>query len=163
MANKILQLLFRIVVSASVGAFIGYIVGNIVKKKMKKKQTATLDYESWFRSPKLKKDGTGFETDPFYTEIFKLREMLIEAGIPHRFQELFDGWQVGYPRLPIGDDVCICSAVEHFGSYGSAQNLIEIMGLLTDEELEDSPVLGHLTADEVFERIKAHWDKTKEE
>ena len=46
------------------------------------------------------------------------------------------------------------SAIEGFGSYGYADDLIEIMGLLTPEESENDSVKGWLTAEEVFKRIK---------
>jgi len=85
-------------------------------------------------------------TDPKYTEIIKLHDLLIEANIPHEFENFMNGYQV---RL--NDDV---DAVQHFGSYGEEQNLIEIMGGVTQEEHEHDSVLGYLTADEVFARFK---------
>ena len=84
-----------------------------------------------------------------YTEILKLNEMLTEAEIPHSIDRLFDGYQIVYfyKGEPIAD------AIEHFASYGSAENLLEIMGCMTSEEEEHDDVLGYLTADEVFKRF----------
>lgn len=101
--------------------------------------------------------GTFF-TDPQYKEILKLDTMLTEAGIPHERIRIFDGWQVCYPSKGL----CIMDAIEHFGSYGRESDKIEIMGLLTPKEKENDSVLGYLTAEEVFERIRKHhngeWD-----
>lgn len=35
----------------------------------------------------------------------------------------------------------------------------EILGLLTEDETEDDWVAGYLTAQDVFERIKKHYDE----
>ena len=84
-----------------------------------------------------------------YTEILKLNEMLTKAKIPHRFDRLFDGYQVIY--FYKGER--IADAIEHSGGSGAAENLLEIMGCLTSEEEEQGYVLGYLTAEEVFERF----------
>lgn len=52
-----------------------------------------------------------------------------------------------------------CSAIEHNGSYGRKSDKIEIIGLLTDEESEYDSVVGGLSAQEVFERIKNHYER----
>ena len=95
-----------------------------------------------------------------YTEILKLDKMLDEAEIPHTLNRSMDGWQVCYPS--VGED-CVADAIETFGSYGNEENLLEIMGLLTPEELEHDSVLGYLTAENVFERMRAHYEDTKTE
>lgn len=90
-----------------------------------------------------------------YKEIFKLRDMLDNAGIPYMFENGFmNGGALAYPNR----ENMVCSAIEHDGSYGRHEDKIEIMGLLTDEESEYDGVLGHLSADEVFIRIKNHWE-----
>ncbi len=90
-----------------------------------------------------------------YKEIFKLRNMLDNAEIPYVCELGFiNGVAIAYPdRKNV-----VCSAIEHDGSYGRHEDKIEIMGLLTDEESEYDSVLGHLSADEVFDRIKKHWE-----
>lgn len=93
---------------------------------------------------------------PIYREILKLECMLSEANIPHTLGRIYDGWQVCYPT----NDPCtrVMDAIEHFGSYGKDIDKIEIMGLLTPYEEEHDYVLGYLTAEEVFKRIKKHYD-----
>lgn len=114
-------------------------------------------------------------------EIHRLHEMLTEAGIEHKFEDRTPpGWErlanAGkMPRVNWGYQVCIyypdgkrmISAIEGYGSYGYGGfdhglhgtdekdgDLIEIMGLLTPEEQENDSVVGYLTAEEVFRRIK---------
>ena len=53
----------------------------------------------------------------------------------------------------------VCSVIEHCGSYGREEDKLEIMGLLTEEELEVDEVKGYLTAEEVFGRIIDDWEK----
>lgn len=90
-----------------------------------------------------------------YKEIFKLRDMLDNAGIPYMFENGFmNGGALAYPNR----ESMVCSVIEHDGSYGRHEDKIEIMGLLTDEESEYDSVIGHLSADEVFRRIKNHWE-----
>ena len=96
-------------------------------------------------------------TNPSYQEILKLDRMLTKENIPHTLKTIFDGWQVCYP-VDVSSSVCVMDAVEHYGSFGKDEDKLEIMGLLTPEEEEHDTILGYLTADEVFERIKKHHD-----
>lgn len=90
-----------------------------------------------------------------YKEIFKLRDMLDKAGIPYLCENGFmNGVAIAYPNR----DNRVCSAIEHDGSYGREADKIEIMGLLTDEEGEYDSVVGWLTAEDVFNRIKTHYE-----
>lgn len=105
-----------------------------------------------------------------YTEILKLKRMLEEANIPFTFTD--DFWNVKrleerrkadpyfdelfqnkYPayQIRLGD---LADAIQHDGSYGNRQDLLEIMGGLTAEEQLSDGVLGWLTAEEVFKRFK---------
>ena len=52
----------------------------------------------------------------------------------------------------------VISVVEGIGSYGREADKLEIMGLLTPEEAERDSVAGWLTADDVFRRIKEHYE-----
>lgn len=95
-------------------------------------------------------------------EITKLHEMLEADKIPHSFKHVFEefpdwGMQLCYPVFDL--ETRVLSVIQHIGSYGHEEGLLEIMGLLTDEELEHSDVAGWLTAEEVYERIKQHWSK----
>lgn len=111
-------------------------------------------------------------------EIHKLHEMLTEAGIEHEFRERAEsdvkhiyekhGIDMGYQVIvyyPDGERMI--SAIEGWGTYGYGGwdhgtmgttekdgDLIEIMGLLTPEEQEYDSVVGYLTAEEVFRRIR---------
>ena len=55
------------------------------------------------------------------------------------------------------------SVIEHEFSYGNEKDLLEISGLMTEKEEKETQdtVLGYLTAENVFERIKKHY-KDKE-
>lgn len=96
-----------------------------------------------------------------YTEIFKLKELLETANIPFEFIEHkndMNGFQICYPD---SGEKRVCSVIEHEFSYGNRQYLLEIQGLMTEKEIEESHiiVLGYLTAENVFERIKEHYQK----
>lgn len=95
-----------------------------------------------------------------YTEILKLDKMLNEAKIPHTLDRWMDGWQVCYP-VEDYENGRVMDAIEHCGSYGHEKDLLEIMGLLTPEEEKDDSVKGWLTAEDVFERIKKHYEQGK--
>jgi len=95
-----------------------------------------------------------------YNEIFKLKKMLEKAEIPFVFKEhkdIRDGYQILYPA---GGEKRQCSVIEHSCSYGNKQDLLEIMGLLTDEESQYDCVKGFLSAENVFERIKKDYEKS---
>lgn len=111
-----------------------------------------------FSLPKFDSEGR-YITNPKYTEIIRLHEMLDKAGIPHTFEKFMDGWQVCYPQ---GED-CVMDAIQHCGSYGRELNLLEIMGLLTTEEAEHDSVVGWLNAEDVFERIRKHYSEVGNE
>lgn len=102
-------------------------------------------------------DEEHYEVNPAYKEIIKLHNMLAEQAIPHVIRRNFDGWHVCYP---VFGDGRVISVIEHQGSYGRHNDLLEIMGLLTPEEETYDSVAGHLTADDVFERIKKHWEES---
>jgi hypothetical protein len=97
-----------------------------------------------------------YRLDENYTEILKLDKMLTDANIPHTLDRFLDGWQVIYPS----EEKRIADAVQHYGNYGSSKNLLEIMGLLTDEEQKCDSVKGWLTADDVFARMSEHYHRT---
>ena len=105
--------------------------------------------------------GIDYSTNSDYQEILKLDRMLTDASIPHTLDRLFDGWRVCYPTRE--EPELVMDAIEHYGSYGKDEDKLEIMGLLTPDEEEHDSVLGYLTAEDVFERIRKHhngeWDK----
>ena len=93
----------------------------------------------------------------FEKEINKLANLLDEAKIPYDMDELFGGWQISYPNNKdrISDVIC------HAFSYGHEEGLLEMMGLVDEDEVGDS-VEGFLTAEEVFERWQNHYCLAKE-
>lgn len=98
-------------------------------------------------------------------ELDKLESMLKEADIPYKRR----GTQIAYYGKELPDDNpnrglgvgSICSVIAH--GYGSEEGLLEIQGLMTPEEIEKEKgyVLGYLTAENVFERIKNHYGGEK--
>ena len=86
------------------------------------------------------------------TEMEKLIKLLEEEKIPFETTICWGGTQVCYPS----SNGRICDAVCHSFSYEHELGLLEIMGLVDEEEVGDS-VEGYLTAEDVFERIKNHF------
>lgn len=93
-----------------------------------------------------------------YQEIRKLMRMLSDYGIPYSVYDMNDGINIQYP----GDDTFVCSVIEHAFSYGGQLDLLEIMGLLTEEERKHDSVKGWMTAKEVFKRIYNHYKEQKQ-
>lgn len=88
-------------------------------------------------------------------EMDKLIEMLEAAGIPFETRECWGGsTQVGYPNFEDGQQVC--DVICHYGSYGGNEGLLEIMGLVPSYICDGAQ--GWLTAEDVFSRIKAHYE-----
>lgn len=112
-----------------------------------------------------------------YTEIFKLKVMLDEENIPYEFldrshinyekhelEKPFYQIVVYYPNQEeFEEPLRLISVIQGWGSYGESQDLLEIQGLLTGKERKYDSVAGHLTAKEVFKRIKKYYNKLKEE
>ena len=112
-----------------------------------------------------------------YKEIFKLKEMLEKENIPFDWTEgwgyskekleeiktiapdLWEHYQLCYPSFDV--DTRVVSVIQGFGTYGAEDDLLEIMGLLEPEE-GDGCVAGFLTAEEVFNRIKKHFNNRKD-
>lgn len=100
------------------------------------------------------------ETSKTYKEIFKLKKMLEDAKIPFDFFEMdpqarliipeWEHWHINYPSKKN----CIISIIEGVGTYGEEDDKLEIMGGLTEEEAKHDAVVGWLTAENVFNRIK---------
>lgn len=101
-------------------------------------------------------------------ELMKLDKLLKAADIP--FENF--GRQICYygpegrpkPKENVYTGVgwgAVCSVIAY--GYGSSEGLLEISGLMTEEEMDEvnDTVLGNLTADNVFARIKAHYESCK--
>ena len=89
-------------------------------------------------------------------EPLRLASMLQTAEIPFEMRPVHDGYQVCYPSVAN----CISDAVCHDFSYGHEKCLLEIMGLVDEEEVGDT-VEGWLTAEQVFERWAKHWTENQ--
>lgn len=99
--------------------------------------------------------------NPFYAkEPLRLASMCLAHNIPFDIAEMCHGLLICYPCQ--GAD-CISDAICHEGSYGRHDGLLEMMGLLTEEESECDSVVGWLTAEQVFERWHKHWLETHAE
>lgn len=97
------------------------------------------------------------EVNGAYQEIFKLHELLNENNIPHSIEQAEDGWRIRYPTY----GQCICRVIEYTGSQGASIDRLEIMGLLNKEERKFDRVVGHLTAENVFQRIRKDYERRK--
>ena len=119
-----------------------------------------------------------------YKEIHKLKKMLEDANIPFDWIEgwgygaeerkllsviapdLIDRYQICYPEGSFyKDEKRWISVIEGFGTYGSEQDRLEIMGGFTPWERythnDGDCVIGGLTAKNVFNRIKNKWEEDK--
>lgn len=85
-------------------------------------------------------------------EPLRLASMCLANNIPFEIAELYEGFIIAYPSFEnrVSDAIC------HNGSYGRKEGLLEIMGLVNEEEVGDE-VEGYLTAEQVFERWQKHW------
>ena len=94
-----------------------------------------------------------------YNEILRLKGMLEKAKIPFEFSKVFGGYHIEYPASAGR----VCSVIEHDYSYGREKDLLEIQGLMTKKEYKETldNVIGYLTAEDVFQRIKKHWKSIK--
>ena len=101
-----------------------------------------------------------------FNEIVKLHEMLEEEKIPHMFKPWMGGYMIKYfghnevpeTEMPNILPGVICSIIEHNGSYGHEEDLLEIQGLRKEGDREFSGVSGYLSAEDVFNRIKEHYN-----
>jgi hypothetical protein len=87
-------------------------------------------------------------------EMIKLMIALRVLEIPHEITKDCTGKteMIWYPskKEKVMDVIC------YQFSYGGKEGLLEIMGLLTEEEQKHDDVVGHLTAENVLSRIIKH-------
>lgn len=98
-----------------------------------------------------------------YKEIFKLKVMLDEENIAYEFYDNSqdNAYSNGKPyihyQIIVKEQYSnnnLISVIEGIGTYGEKQDLLEIMGCLTEQERKEDCVKGSLTAEEVLKRIK---------
>ena len=87
-------------------------------------------------------------------EMTKLIKILKKSNIPFEVTSCEGAPQVWYPNRKH----VVCDAVCHKFSFGGKDGLLEIMGLVDEEEVGDE-VEGYLTAEEVANRIFEHHHK----
>ena len=96
-----------------------------------------------------------------FKEILKLEEMLREKKIPHYLVPLRDGYQIIFPSLKMR----LSDVIECTGSYGAERDTLEMMGLLSKEEMEQAGdcAIGGFTAEEVCARWEEKWKEISKE
>ena len=97
----------------------------------------------------------------------KLAKMLDDANIPYEMHRTLlgspqicyygkDGKHEQTKGVYYGSGYgTVCDVI--YG-YGREQGLLEISGLLTEEEKVHNTVLGGLSAENIFQRIKSDWE-----
>lgn len=102
----------------------------------------------WFDVTELDDDfeSLNYRIKPEYNEIFKLKSMLEENHIPFEWVEYncSTRYQICYPEKSKN---IVCSVTERHG-------------FLSSEEDDCDTILVNLTADDVFNRIRKHYEKT---
>ena len=92
------------------------------------------------------------------SELEKLEKYLKEHNYNYKWNSVCLGHE-GYPyqdQIIVYDDhnTRLWDAVCHFGSYGHEKGLLEIMGIIVNEEENGDSVVGWLTADDVIKRLE---------
>ena len=100
---------------------------------------------------KFDENGKVIHNRDKYTAIKELDRRLTKLGISHEMHELLDGYQICVPEdyEPMYFDG---DAIQHHGSYGAEQNLLEVWGFNLPEPD------GCLTVDKALEYF-IEWDK----
>lgn len=96
------------------------------------------------------------ELNPNYKAIIVLEYFLKQKNIPYEMSRLMDGWKIAYPN----EEECIFDVIEHRGSYGRTEDLMEAYG----DGIED--VEGFMdieTALAHFERVHKKYGNESEE
>lgn len=86
-----------------------------------------------------------------YTAIQNVSEYLKELNIPHKLKKMENGYQITFSFTD-------ADVIEHDASYGSKNNLMEVMGfdwnvIGKGENSNYDSVLGYLTEKEVLKLI----------
>lgn len=144
--NGVIDLNDNITCRSRITRYIGENNAEIVKNWLNRKPDD--EYEDFYGS--LNNTDKKGENN-MYNEIFKLKELLEKGNIPFEFKNFHDGYQI---IIKNKNNFRIADAIENKYSYGVEEDLLEIMGGLTEEEEEFDSVLGGLSSEEVFKRFK---------
>lgn len=90
------------------------------------------------------------ERHEMYKEILLLEHLLQKEEIPYQIENLFDGYCIGIPNL--FEPETKISVIEHFGSYGSAFDTVEI-------QTKCGGVRGFLKAGVALEIIRDEYER----
>ncbi len=91
--------------------------------------------------------------NPRYQAILEVDRLLTEENIPHELLRLIDGWKIAYPK----QDGCQFDVIEHCGSYGHENDLMEAFGYSIDD------VEGRLSVDDAMKLFRKVHKELKEE
>ena len=90
--------------------------------------------------------------NPRYQAILEVDRLLTEENIPHELLRLIDGWKIAYPK----QDGCQFDVIEHCGSYGHENDLMEAFGYSIDD------VEGRLSVDDAMKLFRKVHKELKE-
>jgi hypothetical protein len=85
-----------------------------------------------------------------HLEILYLERELLKTDIHFTLSRLYDGWQIVIYDI---DGNYLTDVIEHSWSYGSEDDLLEVMGALAKNTDGDS-VEGYLSAFGILERLR---------
>ena len=107
-----------------------------------------------------------------YKSIFKLKTMLDDANILYEFldRSIAIGNIIKYPfyqiivYVPYTEDLeepeRLISVIQGYGTFGNQSDLLEIQGCMSRDEMNADSVLGYLTAEDIFKRIRKNYHKS---
>lgn len=101
---------------------------------------------------------------PKELEIIKLRNLLLKNNIEHEYEvemkthgDVMFGLGTRQHIAIYEGENRVISVIYGRGTFGYNMGLLEIMGLLTEDEEEIDSVVGYLSAENVFNRIKKYY------
>lgn len=98
---------------------------------------------------RFEKDRKLMKNNEYLNEYLKDKEYY-QILLFNDFREVMDHYNT---YKVFDNEKRIISIVQGYGTYGEEDDLLEIMGLLTEEEEKIDDVTGYLTAEDVFNRI----------
>lgn len=75
------------------------------------------NYKEWYEQKYVRLNEN-------YKAIITLDSILTNNNIPHELSRCFNGWKIAYPN----NEKCVFDVIEHSGSYGNTEDLMEAYG-----------------------------------